>query len=309
MTTAPRSVFAPAAPSPGKCFAVAATRPACRPAANAGPTAATVAGSEPNERLPRKLSGDAGTSSTGARSTSIPSLRRYRPVAAPCVRAAAAVPRPMLARRQRRRPVREPLDDPALLVGRDQQRRVAAVLRRLLQRRDQRAQPGEAREAVPEDDHAADLAPPHAREELGARDRAVDAAHHGLADQLRERDPLYRGARRRLRSRGASRLQPGPASSRRPSSRSRRRCRRAARAAPARSPRGASRAAPPAPPTAVVRPIRLIHLGPTLVAAPPGLSQVEAHDLHHSRRRRLPRRQAVSEKRTALWPRQHTSPR
>src|SRR5436190_8522780 len=85
-----RSVFAPAVPSPGKCFAVAATPCRCRPPTNAAPSAAFRFGSLPNARVPRKLPAVGGVSTTGARSTSMPSRCRNDPVAAPSVPASRA---------------------------------------------------------------------------------------------------------------------------------------------------------------------------------------------------------------------------
>src|SRR3954449_12348391 len=74
-TLVPASVFAVAWPSPGKCFAVAATPADRRPDAKAPPSCATRAGVAPNARL---AANDPGrlTSSTGARSTLIPSDER-----------------------------------------------------------------------------------------------------------------------------------------------------------------------------------------------------------------------------------------
>ena len=64
------------APWPGKCFAQAATPPACRPSTNAATWRATSAGSEPNERTPiTGLSGFVLTSATGARSCVMPAAR------------------------------------------------------------------------------------------------------------------------------------------------------------------------------------------------------------------------------------------
>ena len=79
---------------------------------------------------------EAGTSATGAKSTLIPRPCRAAPVATPCVRATAAQPeRAHLRRRERRRRPRDPLDRPALLVDRDQERRLAAGRGRRLELR------------------------------------------------------------------------------------------------------------------------------------------------------------------------------
>ena len=63
----------PVSPWPGKCLPTASTPSACNPSANATPNAATVAGSEPNERMPMTgLSGLLLTSRSGARSMLMP---------------------------------------------------------------------------------------------------------------------------------------------------------------------------------------------------------------------------------------------
>ena len=69
------SVLATAPPRPGKCFAVAATCPDCRPAANALASAATSEVSLPKARVPRKLLGVEIVSATGAKSMPTPAAR------------------------------------------------------------------------------------------------------------------------------------------------------------------------------------------------------------------------------------------
>src|SRR5918995_6909804 len=92
-----RSVFATALPKPGKCFAAGITPPCSRPFANATPAATTARGSPPKARAEMNEEGEAGTSSTGARSVLIPSRARKRPVSRPAERPAAAPPAPSRA--------------------------------------------------------------------------------------------------------------------------------------------------------------------------------------------------------------------
>ena len=70
------SVLPGAVPRPGKCLAVAATRALWRPVAKLEPRLATVVGFELKIRLPRNEVAALPTSSTGARSTLIPSFFR-----------------------------------------------------------------------------------------------------------------------------------------------------------------------------------------------------------------------------------------
>src|SRR4051812_20850047 len=79
--TACSSGLRAARPRPGKCLSVALTPGPRRPSANAHAERATAPGSDPNERVPRKLPWS--TSATGARSVLIPRRRSARPVAAP----------------------------------------------------------------------------------------------------------------------------------------------------------------------------------------------------------------------------------
>ncbi len=75
-TGSPRCESTSVAPWPGKCFAQAATPPACRPVTNAATWRETSAGSEPNERTPiTGLSGFTLMSATGARFSVMPAAR------------------------------------------------------------------------------------------------------------------------------------------------------------------------------------------------------------------------------------------
>src|SRR4051794_29833944 len=91
--TSASSVERLAAPSPGKCFAVAATRPAWSARTNVAVSCATTLGSLPNERSPRKPRGPS-VSATGARSTSTPARRSAdaAPAASLCVRSVPSRP-------------------------------------------------------------------------------------------------------------------------------------------------------------------------------------------------------------------------
>ena len=88
--TGAASVLTRAAPSPGKCLAVAAIPADPSPPAKATAARDTTAGEEPKIR-PSRARADPGraTSATGARSTFAPTERSSRPAAAPAARAAA----------------------------------------------------------------------------------------------------------------------------------------------------------------------------------------------------------------------------
>ena len=91
--TAAASVLTSAAPKPGKCLAVAATPPRCRPRTKRVPYTATCAGLVPKPR-PSAASAPSGrgTSSTGARSTFMPAARSVAAVALPSASAMAGSP-------------------------------------------------------------------------------------------------------------------------------------------------------------------------------------------------------------------------
>jgi len=91
IVTGRSSVLATALPRPGKCFAVAATPTRWRPRTNALTSAATVVGSLPNERRPRKLRGVEIVSATGAKSIAIPASRIARAAASAWASATAVV--------------------------------------------------------------------------------------------------------------------------------------------------------------------------------------------------------------------------
>ncbi len=66
-TASPWCVSASVSPRPGKCLTAAATPARCSPRRNATPSAATRAGSSPNERIPiAAFAGALATSRTGA---------------------------------------------------------------------------------------------------------------------------------------------------------------------------------------------------------------------------------------------------
>src|SRR4051794_11931180 len=91
MTTTELSVFALAAPKPGKCLAVPSTPPARSPAAKARARVLTVAVERPKLRPSCSISEPGrATSTTGARSTLTPADRSVRAVARPSLRAIAA---------------------------------------------------------------------------------------------------------------------------------------------------------------------------------------------------------------------------
>jgi hypothetical protein len=85
------SVLSMAAPRPGKCFAVATTPPAWSPSAKGTAVAATSAALEPKPRsVAAIVPPGRATSSTGARSTLMPKLRRLAAVSRPWARLKAA---------------------------------------------------------------------------------------------------------------------------------------------------------------------------------------------------------------------------
>src|SRR5262245_60504809 len=89
MPTTYASVFFVAKPSPGKCFIAGITCPACRPWENARASHAVVVELRDQVRpcRYRNEAVEAGTSATGARSTSMPRALRARPVWPPWLRA------------------------------------------------------------------------------------------------------------------------------------------------------------------------------------------------------------------------------
>ena len=112
-------------------------------------------------------------------------------------------------RRERRRP-RQPPDGPALLIDRDQQPRVAAAHRRLLERRDRLHHLRGGARVVGEQDHAADLSAVHAPQEPPRR---LQAGHPG--DRSSGPRPVAAPGRRRSRRRGRAPLSRPAAASRR----------------------------------------------------------------------------------------------
>src|SRR4051812_7407095 len=76
--TCRKSVLAVAAPRPGKCLSVGATRPARQPRTAAATAAAAAGAREPKDRLATADLDPAATSATGARATVTPAWRRSR---------------------------------------------------------------------------------------------------------------------------------------------------------------------------------------------------------------------------------------
>ena len=91
MVTARSSVLVTALPSPGKCFAVAATPPPWRAETNTAASEPTSVVSLPNERVPRKLRGVEIVSATGARSTQTWAWRSAAAASTACRRTSASV--------------------------------------------------------------------------------------------------------------------------------------------------------------------------------------------------------------------------
>src|SRR5258708_27244926 len=75
----------------------------------------------------------------------------------------------------------------ALLIGGDQQRRIAAGARRALKLRDQRAGLGPRGDVLAVEDHATDLTAPDATEQTRVGRGPVHSDHDLLTDHLRKR--------------------------------------------------------------------------------------------------------------------------
>ena len=166
-----------ALPIPGKCFAVAATRASASPARERGHRAADHRPADaPKVRSSAAMNEPGpGTSATGARSTLTP--RRAERAAGEQRLDAGCAPRstsPSSVAELDRPCPREAAHAPALLVGRDQERRPAARPgRRSAARAVSCAQLGRARDVGAEEDDSTDLAAADAAEERGRRSRAL----------------------------------------------------------------------------------------------------------------------------------------
>ena len=120
--------------------------------------AAARPGSAENAREAMKAPSTLGTSSTGARSTSMPSARSARPVARPSAAAAGSPARPISGGGAIGRQARQALDFAALLIDRHQRRRRAGALGDAPQRLDLLAERHGIGALGREQDHAAELA-------------------------------------------------------------------------------------------------------------------------------------------------------